>query len=74
MITFRYDDYGCGIIGKIWVGFDGPSGKFFQILITDLEEKIRFTEELKSLDEMLSKNTTILPQRVAERCAHRRRE
>lgn len=55
MMTFRYDDYGCGIIGKIWVGTDGPSGKFFQILVSDPEEKIRFVEELKRLDEMLPK-------------------
>ena len=68
MITFRYEDYGSGIIGKIWVGTDDPSGKFFQILVPDPEEKIRFVEELKWLDEMLPKTTTILPQRVAEKC------
>ena len=68
MMTFQYEDYGCGIIGKIWVGTDGPSGKFFQILVSDPEEKIRFVEELKRLDEMLPKTTTILPQRVAEKC------
>ena len=68
MITFQYEDIGSGIIGKIRVGFDGPPGKFFQILITDPEEKIRFIEELKLLDEMLPKNTTILPQRIYDKC------
>jgi len=72
MITFQYEDIGSGIIGKIRVGFDGPSGKFFQILITDMEEKARFIEELKLLDEMLSKNTTILPGWADEKCARLR--
>lgn len=61
MLYFRWDDYGIGTYPeKIRVSADGLEGKFYQILITDPDERDHFVEAILHLNNMLPKITTII--------------
>jgi hypothetical protein len=68
MLTFRWKDYGSGIITEIEVSMDGPLGDFFSIAVP-VDKTERFVECIEALDNMLPKNTTIVPLRSKRNAA-----